>query len=153
MNPSNGRLVGSVVANGSFDGSREEDGMRRIGGVAMVIALAAALAACAHESGPKPETPQGRHVSTPPPATSPLAKVHVGMNPREVEAVLGPPNDENAYVTGKAFIPWYFGRDRTRRAYFYRGQGRVVFEGSGGFSQAWKVTRVDYDPNEMGRAR
>ena len=126
--------------------------MRTIGRGVMVVAVAVALAACSQQSGPKPEAGQGRHVGTPPPANSPLAKVQVGMNPREVEALLGPPNDENAYVTGKAFIPWYFGRDRSRRAYFYRGQGRVVFAGSGGFSQAWHVTRVDYDPNETGRA-
>ena len=127
--------------------------MGRTGGAVMVGALAAALAACAHESGPKPQAAHAQHVTTPPPAGAPLAKVQVGMNPREVEALVGPPSDENAYVTGKAFIPWYFGRDRTRRAYFYKGQGRVVFEGSGGFSQAWKVTRVDYDPNEPGHAR
>ena len=34
-----------------------------------------------------------------------------------------------AYVTGKAFIPFYFAPDRARRAYFYRGLGRVVLAG------------------------
>jgi hypothetical protein len=75
------------------------------------------------------------------------------MSPREVEAILGPPNDENAYVTGKAFIPWYFGRDRWRRAYFYKGMGRVVFAGSGGWNQSAHVDRVEYDPKEPGHAR
>jgi hypothetical protein len=74
------------------------------------------------------------------------------MSPREVESILGPPNDENAYVTGKAFIPFFYGRDRWRRAYFYKGLGRVVFGGSGGFSASAHVVRVDYDPNERGRA-
>jgi hypothetical protein len=75
------------------------------------------------------------------------------MSVRDVEQILGPPNDENAYVTGKAFIPWYFGPDRSRRAYFYKGLGRVVFAGSGGFSATWHVNRVEYDPSEPGRAR
>jgi hypothetical protein len=75
------------------------------------------------------------------------------MSVNDVESILGRPNDQNAYVTGKAFIPFYFGPDRAREAYFYRGLGRVVFAGSGGFSVSWHVERVEYDPNEPGRAR
>lgn len=90
---------------------------------------------------------------TAPPADSPLAKVKAGMRPREVEAILGPPDDENAYITGKAFIPYYYGRDRARQAYFYKGVGRVVFQGSGGFGQNYSVRFVDYDPAEDGRAK
>lgn len=90
---------------------------------------------------------------TPPPADSPLAKIHAGMRPREVEKILGPPDDENAYITGKAFIPYYYGRDRSRQAYFYKGLGRVVFQGSGAFSQNYTVRFVDYDPSEDGIAR
>ena len=123
--------------------------MTRRNRVLIVVALAVGLGACARSG---PETP-ARQASPPPPVSSPLAKVQVGMSPREVEALLGPPSDENAYVTGKAFIPFYYGRDRTRRAYFYKGIGRVVFAGSGGFSQSWKVSRVEYDPSEPGRAR
>ena len=111
---------------------------------------ALALAACAHR---EPDPAASAKVIAPPPANSPLAKVQVGMSPRDVENLLGPPNDENAYTTGKAFIPWYFGSDRWRRAYFYKGLGRVVFAGSGGFSQSASVSRVEYDPNETGRAR
>ena len=116
----------------------------------VILLLTIGLGACAHRE-PAPDRPT-RVVGTPPPANSPLAKVQVGMSPREVENLIGPPTDENAYTTGKAFIPWYFGRDRWRRAYFYKGMGRVVFAGSGGFSQSAHVTRVDYDPNEPGRA-
>jgi len=90
---------------------------------------------------------------TPPPAGSKLAKVKAGMTPREVEDILGRPDDENAYITGKMFIPWYMGRDRNRRAYFYKGLGRVVFQGAGGFSQNHTVRFVDYDPTEDGRSR
>jgi hypothetical protein len=90
---------------------------------------------------------------TPPPADSPLAKVKAGMKPREVEAILGPPDDENAYITGKAFIPYYYGRDRSRQAYFYKGVGRVVFQGAGGFGPNHTVRFVDYDPSEDGVAQ
>ena len=115
----------------------------------VVVLLTLGLGACAKR---EPE-PAPVRAATPPPANSKLAKVQVGMSPREVEAILGPPTDESAYVTGKAFIPWYFGSDRWRRAYFYKGLGRVVFEGSGGFSQSAHVERVEYDPNEPGRSR
>jgi hypothetical protein len=124
---------------------------RRALSLVAVAALMVGLGACAHRS---PEAAhQGRAVGTPPPPNSPLAKVQVGMSPREVEVILGPPNDENSYMTGKAFIPYFYGRDRWRRAYFYKGMGRVVFAGSGGFSASAHVSRVDYDPNEIGRAR
>jgi hypothetical protein len=123
--------------------------MGRSAGWTVAAVLALGLGACAHR---EPEPAPARSFA-PPPHSSKLAKVQVGMSPREVEAILGPPTDENAYVTGKAFIPWYFGRDRWRRAYFYKGVGRVVFEGSGGWSQSAHVERVEYDPNEPGRAR
>jgi len=118
--------------------------------VVMVVATTVAIAGCARRS-PEPAAPT-RAMAPPPPASSPLAKVQVGMSPREVESVVGPPTDENAYMTGKAFIPFFYGRDRWRRAYFYKGMGRVVFAGSGGFSQSAHVQRVEYDPNESGRA-
>lgn len=120
-------------------------------GMLLVLSLAIGLAACAKES-PEPAAPT-RAMGPPPPAGSPLAKVQIGMGPREVEAILGPPTDENAYMTGKAFIPFFYGQDRWRRAYFYKGVGRVVFAGGGGFSQNARVTRVEYDPKETGRAK
>ena len=115
------------------------------------LMIAVGSAGCARRSA-EPAEPR-REAPAPAPANSPLAKIQVGMSVREVETVLGPPNDESAYVTGKAFIPFYYGPDRTRRAYFYRGLGRVVFEGSGGFSASWHVERVEYDPSESGSAR
>jgi len=120
----------------------------------VVVSLTLGLGACARKA-PEPEpapAPQAR-TYPPPPAKSKLAKVQVGMSPREVENILGPPTDESAYVTGKAFIPFYYGKDRWRRAYFYKGVGRVVFAGSGGFSQNAHVERVEYDPNEPGHSR
>jgi hypothetical protein len=116
-----------------------------------VVLSTVVFVSCAHRE-PEPAAPM-RANATPPPAGSPLAKVQVGMSAREVENVLGTPNDENAYMTGKAFIPFFYGQDRWRRAYFYKGLGRVVFAGGGGFSQNAHVTRVEYDPGEPGRAR
>ena len=125
-------------------------GRKALSVAVLVVVVAFGLAACAKR---EPEPPPPPKVAAAPPAKSKLAKVQLGMSPREVEAILGPPTDENAYVTGKAFIPWYFGRDRWRRAYFYKGVGRVVFAGSGGWSQSAHVDRVEYDPHESGHAK
>jgi len=88
---------------------------------------------------------------TPPPAGSPLAKVTKGMGMSEVVTILGEPTDRNQYVTGKAFIPWYFGDDVTRIEWHYKGLGRVVFTGGGAWGQrGGAVEWVDYDPKETG---
>src|SRR5262245_55200805 len=108
-------------------------GMRLLG---FVCAAVVVLGGCAKREG---SASPARTVEAPPPASSPLSKVQVGMSTREVENLLGAPTDENAYVTGKAFIPWHFGPDHTRRAYFYKGMGRVVFKQTGAFSGNYQV--------------
>ena len=87
---------------------------------------------------------------TPPPADSPLAKVKPGMRPEEVVAALGAPSRQSAYPTGKAFAPFYYGPDRWRSVYYYKGKGRVVFKGDGGFSSGSQVLYLEYDPTEPG---
>jgi hypothetical protein len=87
------------------------------------------------------------------PPSSPLAKVKIGMDKRQVREILGMPNDENTYATGKAFIPFYFGNDSRRSSWYYKGAGRVVFADGNVFGGGGnEVVRVDYDPNETGIA-
>jgi len=45
---------------------------------------------------------------------SKFTKLKIGMSRAEVVDLIGPPTDEGAYVTGKAFIPFYYGSDRSR---------------------------------------
>ena len=125
--------------------------MRRWTRGVLVLALTAVVAGCAQREPAAADT--AHTAAVPPPANSPLAKVQVGMSEQEVEKLLGPPTSQNEYVTGKAFIPFYYGEDRWRRSFFYQGLGRIVFAGSGGFSRDVRVERVEYDPNEPGRAR
>jgi hypothetical protein len=58
-----------------------------------------------------------------------FTQLQIGMGMRQVVDILGPPSDQGAYITGKAFIPFYFGSDRSRFELFYRGQGRLIFAG------------------------
>src|SRR5262245_16052535 len=127
--------------------------MRRSVGVlaALVLALAAG---CAQQS-PSPRRGAGAAApaATPPPAGSPLAGVRDGMRPEEVQKIAGAPTSIKPYITGKAFIPWYSGPDRTRTAYYYKGQGRVVFSGDGGLGTNSHVLHVEYDPGDPGYPR
>jgi hypothetical protein len=58
-----------------------------------------------------------------------FSELQIGMPLRQVQDILGPPTDEGAYITGKAFIPFYYGSDRYRYELVYKGQGRLVFAG------------------------
>jgi hypothetical protein len=122
--------------------------------VAVVACLAMSIAGCARrERAAAPEKAPAAEPAakgTPPPADSPLAKVKPGMRPEEVVAALGAPSRQSAYPTGKAFAPFYYGPDRWRSVYYYKGKGRVVFKGDGGFSSGSQVLYLEYDPTEPG---
>lgn len=96
------------------------------------------LAACSSSGKPR---------GVEPPASSPLAKIKEGMSDNEVQRLLGMPQNQNAYVTGKSWIPFYWGPDTTRSDWMYKGQGRVVFSRNA-YSGQLKVIRIDYDPTE-----
>ncbi len=60
---------------------------------------------------------------------SKFTQLKIGMGMRQVADIVGKPTDEGAYVTGKAWIPFYFGSDRHRFEMVYKGQGRLIFAG------------------------
>lgn len=124
--------------------------MLMIGGLAIL-----ALGGCAERGA----SPAGEHKPTaeekypPAPAKSPMSKVQPGMTEPQVMGILGAPDDSKAYITGKAFIPWYFGPDQSRFACYYKGKGRVIFSGGNQWGAGrGKVVRVEYDPSEDGSA-
>jgi outer membrane protein assembly factor BamE (lipoprotein component of BamABCDE complex) len=144
--------------------------MRHFGSVLLVVSLSAlGLAGCAHEETSTAST-------APPPAAAPaqkavpaqaepakpvkgqaapagtkLAKVQKDMTPDQVREIMGAPTNEKSYVTGKAFIPYYYGADAgTNTEWDYKGVGRVVF-GVNKYTHATRVIRIDYDPSEDGK--
>ena len=60
---------------------------------------------------------------------SKFTQLQIGMPMRQVMDLCGPPTDQGAYITGKAFIPFYFGGDRHRYEMTYKGWGRLIFAG------------------------
>lgn len=85
-----------------------------------------------------------------PPPHSPFSKLKLGMSSKEVSDLIGQPTDQKTYITGKAWIPFYFGSDRSRLEYRYKGQGVLTFAGNGGFSTNYTLSRVIYNPKESG---
>jgi len=80
------------------------------------------------------------------PDDSPLAKITIGMSDSEVRTALGEPSSQNAYMTGKSWIPFYYGPDASRTDYVYDGIGRVVFSRNQ-YSGQLKVIDVVHAPN------
>ncbi|MET0543853.1 MAG: hypothetical protein ABWZ88_19080 [Variovorax sp.] len=86
-----------------------------------------------------------------PGAGSKFTRLQIGMSSRQVTDLIGPPTDQGAYVTGKAFIPFYFGGDRHRYEMTYKGQGRLVFAGGGmGDFTSGNLIWIIHNPNETG---
>jgi hypothetical protein len=82
---------------------------------------------------------------------SKFAQLKMGMGMRQVVDIAGQPTDQGAYLTGKAFIPFYFGSDRTRFEMIYKGQGRLIFAGGSlGDYTGGNLTWIIYCPTEPG---
>lgn len=98
--------------------------------------------AAAPAAAAKPEVPI--------PADSPFAKLKVGMGMAEVSSLIGQPTDTSSHVTGKAFIPYYYGGDTHRVEYIYKGLGRIVFAPPHAFTGDLRILEIHYDPTERG---
>ncbi|WP_298135137.1 hypothetical protein [Acidiferrobacter sp.] len=100
----------------------------------MVVALGS-LSACAAPSagsgpsaaGPKPHAQQTAYLSGMPAPGSKFAKVRPGMSRQEVQSLIGPPTSIETHITGKQFIPFYFGGDNYRTDWYYKGEGELTF--------------------------
>ena len=77
-------------------------------------------------------------------------QVQIGMSSKQVMDIVGPPTDQGAYVTGKAWIPFYFGSDRYRHELAYKGQGRLIFAGSSGFDSKSHLIWIIHAASDSG---
>lgn len=83
---------------------------------------------------------------------SKFSRVEIGMTQKEVDALIGPPSDTDSHITGKSFIPFYFGGDTYRLEAFYKGEGILTFAPSHFAGQANTLIRIIADPSERGFA-
>lgn len=93
---------------------------------------------------------EGDIVGTPA-AGSRFTRLKIGMGLRQVTDLIGQPTDQGAYITGKSFIPFYFGGDRYRHEMAYKSMGRLVFAGgSAGDHSASRLIEIVNDATEDG---
>ncbi|QFZ81646.1 hypothetical protein GFK26_02045 [Variovorax paradoxus] len=86
-----------------------------------------------------------------PARNSKFTRLQIGMSTKQVTDIAGPPTDQGAYMTGKAWIPFYFGSDRHRFEMTYKGQGRLIFAGGGmGDFSSGNLIWIIHNANESG---
>lgn len=81
---------------------------------------------------------------------SKFTKLKIGMSLKQVTDIVGQPTDQGAHITGKAFIPFYFGSDRYRYETVYKGMGRLIFAGAAGFDSNAHLIWIIHSANEAG---
>jgi hypothetical protein len=67
---------------------------------------------------------------------SKFGQLQIGMGMQQAKDIVGQPTDQGGYVTGKAFIPWYFGSGKYRHELVYKGMGRLIFASPSSFDFA-----------------
>lgn len=98
---------------------------------------------CAMKS--KDGTFEGEVYGTIPPGSK-WAKLQIGMHQSEVERILGVTSNIRAYVTAKAWIPFYFGGDSHRYEAVYAGQGSVAYTGGSWGGGQGILMMINFDP-------
>jgi hypothetical protein len=79
-----------------------------------------------------------------------FSQLKIGMPMKQVMDIVGQPTDQGAYITGKAFIPFFWGSDRYRHELVYKGQGRLIFAGSAGFDTSASLVWIIHSAAEQG---
>lgn len=86
-----------------------------------------------------------------PAKNSKFTSLQIGMSMKQVTDIAGQPTDSGAYMTGKAWIPFYFGGDRHRMELTYKNQGRLIFAGGSlGNYTGGNLVWIIHNPNESG---
>ena len=86
-----------------------------------------------------------------PVAGSKFTQLKIGMGMKQATDIVGQPTDQGAYITGKAFIPFFWGADRYRHELLFKGVGRLIFAGgSPGNMSGGNLIWIIHSANETG---
>ncbi|AWI80099.1 MAG: hypothetical protein CVU19_03065 [Betaproteobacteria bacterium HGW-Betaproteobacteria-13] len=85
-----------------------------------------------------------------PAKNSKFTSLQIGMSQSEVEDKIGRSSDMKSYVTGKAWIPFYFGTDGHRFETYYKGQGSLIYTGGGIGGGRGVLIGINHDATEDG---
>jgi len=143
--------------------------MRRAGGIMMfrrglIVACVLVLSGCGGKPDPEDQPAagerivktsdgslEGRIFGTPAPRSK-FARLQIGMPAKQVTDLIGQPTDTDMNVTGKMFIPFYFGGDKMEMKTFYRGEGFLVFTGTHFAGAPNRLVEIHINPAESGYA-
>lgn len=93
----------------------------------------------------------GQIVGEPAPRSK-FVKLEIGMPMKQVTDLIGEPTDSGVNITGKNFIPFYFGNDRIRMKAFYRGEGYLIFNQQNSLGTGYRLIAIHVDRGESGYA-
>lgn len=122
---------------------------RRLVLLGIAALLVVGLQGCASSGGGDETEGSTAETRTPIPESSPLSKIEIGMTEIQVRKAIGEPDATRSYMTGKAWIPFYFGGDVMRMDWIYADVGRVIFTRNR-WSGSTSVIDLLHDPNEAG---
>jgi len=74
------------------------------------------------------------------------------MPMRQVTDLIGQPTDTDAHITGKVFIPFYFGGDTSQVEVFYKNEGHLTFTGAHFAAAPNRLSEIHVNPAETGYA-
>ncbi len=97
---------------------------------------------------PPTDSEEWQVIGTPAPDGK-FAKLRPGMSHAEVENLIGAPGKVASHQTGKAWIPFYYGKDAFRIETYYKGEGMLTFSGSAYGNMKGKLIRVTVNPAEQ----
>jgi hypothetical protein len=97
----------------------------------------------------KDGTIEGEIVGTPAPKSK-FSKLQIGMTPEEVEKLIGPADDTDSHMTGKAFIPFHFGGDKRRLEAFYKREGQLTFSNTNNFVAPNALIKIEVNTKATG---
>lgn len=92
---------------------------------------------------------EGEIVGKPAPGSK-FTELKIGMPIKQVIDIVGEPTDRGAYITGKAFIPFFGGSGRHREELVYKGKGRLIFDGKAGFDSGANLVWIIHSASEDG---
>jgi hypothetical protein len=115
---------------------------------------ASAAASAAEGSGDKKEV-KGINgwtgtITGKPAKNSKFNRLKIGMGPKQVTDLIGQANDQSAHITGKAFIPFYYGSGGHEMVYYYKGLGRLYFANNTALSSDRGLSTIEHDVSEDG---
>ncbi len=95
---------------------------------------------------------EGEIIGGDPKPGSKFSKLKIGMRMAQVEKLIGEPDDSEGHITGKAFIPFFFGGDTHRVEQFYAGEGILTFSPAHFAGEPNILVAITVDPTEQGVA-